>query len=436
MQINEEDHLSKSRNKNGSPHFARGQKGVYALFVLPMVMLAIVGMVGLRTRGLTKLSGQKSAVRPAVSAGDGENKNFVLSSLDTYLPVGGVQKFEVPDPKGTAILIPQIHRNPGSEIDDPSNDAAQAAQKQIYDIEDSLNKKYGVDLIVVEGELKGKVSEEKPDKVAAEIKSRNDLTEQLGALKQELSQKDIDPAAKEEIVAELGKLIAKIDRAIALEGAPYELKAEGSNVDLYGAEIKATQDKSADIVRNYIYLNDRINSLDNNATLARSTGQAPRIFSANLIKLLQVLHSRQDNLDGDLSYLQNYAVSQNDSRLEGILSSIGTDIDRLKTADKADAALAASAPSRSDNPYNGITDKNLLESKLKQAEGEIGQVVVGQRNEEAVDCFMDALKDKGENVGIIQFGAGHEEGMVKDFNKRGISVIVITPQEVASSQTQ
>jgi hypothetical protein len=40
------------------------------------------------------------------------------------------------------------------------------------------------------------------------------------------------------------------------------------------------------------------------------------------------------------------------------------------------------------------------------------------------------LKDQKEKIGILQFGAGHEEGLIDEFNKIGITVITVTPDRV------
>lgn len=62
--------------------------------------------------------------------------------------------------------------------------------------------------------------------------------------------------------------------------------------------------------------------------------------------------------------------------------------------------------------------------------GQINKYVVEERNEKAADNFLKVLKESKEKVGIIQFGAGHKEGLTKELNERGISVTVITPTEV------
>ena len=61
---------------------------------------------------------------------------------------------------------------------------------------------------------------------------------------------------------------------------------------------------------------------------------------------------------------------------------------------------------------------------------EIEKVVIIKRNKEAAENFARALKQEGEIVGVLQFGAGHKDGLIKELNSQGLSVVVITPEEI------
>ncbi|MEK7097573.1 MAG: hypothetical protein AAB906_01880, partial [Patescibacteria group bacterium] len=71
---------------------------------------------------------------------------------------------------------------------------------------------------------------------------------------------------------------------IILQGAPYKLKAEGADLTFYGAEVESTREEGKVIVRDYIYLNDRINNLEN--TQAMRTGRTQSLFPANMLDIL------------------------------------------------------------------------------------------------------------------------------------------------------
>ncbi len=393
----------------------------------------------------TKIGAPTNRTETVLNVGDLNLSSLADLASYSSLPVGKVENFPVPDAKGTVILIPQIHRNPGSAVNDPSNDNAQVAQEQIYDIEKYLNEKYGINLILLEGEVEGKVPQKEIDTMKEKLRTGDNLAAGIKDL-QASTDPNVDPSAKAKVIQELEQVLNNLDRDIVLKGGAYRLAAQGNNVDLYGAEITSTREKSTDIVRNYVYLNDRINSLNapqtaelnlNSVLGLNSSGSSaglPQSFnSATLLQLLQNLGNQQNSQSGvfqDVTNLENTANANNDSRLAGDLNSIDQSLNTLRTIDQADAQAAASAPSRSDNPYNNISDKAKLEQMLKQSEQQIQTTIVDQRNQDAVRVTSDTLKNTNNRVAVLQFGAGHEQGMVKDFNDKGYSVIVVTPNEV------
>lgn len=221
------------------------------------------------------------------------------------LPIGAVDYYPVPDARGTAIFIPQYHRNPASQPEDAVNDRAAKTQGEIHEVMDFLIDNYDLDIAVVEGELYGEVPQEKINKLAEQV-SRNKPT-----------------------------------REIMLQGAPQVLKAQGKNLRLFGAENKATLEESRILVRDYVMLSDLFLDLGN---------------------------------------------------------------------------LAA------DNPYQYL---------LKEKEQEIEKVVVEKRNLETSQNFTRILEQENKDAGILVFGAGHREGLIKELNRSDLSVIVITVDEVA-----
>jgi nucleoside-diphosphate-sugar epimerase len=76
----------------------------------------------------------------------------------------------------------------------------------------------------------------------------------------------------------------------------------------------------------------------------------------------------------------------------------------------------------------GYIGSHLVDALLARGFGVIGidNLSMGSR-----ENFADAMKEKGIKAGVLQFGAGHKDGLIKELNKRGISVIVITPLELA-----
>lgn len=266
---------------------------------------------------------------------------YFASALDlpSSLPVASTYASNVDNPKGTAILIPQIHRYPGSNVTDPLNDNAESAQKEAYQIMSYLTQNDNINLIMAEGDLYGPVSQEKINNLAQEINLRNLLAQ-----------------------FNFTSLVNLLDRDIFLAGAPYILKAKNNDINLYGGETESVYNESANIVRNYVYLTDRKTQLENGIR----TTTSPLALKSN-----------------------------------------------------------TSLPSRENNPYESINSVSQIDSLIQQSENQIQNVVVDERNKEAAKNFAKALQENKETTGIIQFGEGHEEGLVKELNNAGISVIVI-----------
>lgn len=392
-----------------------------------------------------------------------------LAKPQTYanLPVGSVSSYPVQNSWGTVLLIPQFHRYPGTALADSSNDSAQVAQSQIYDIMSYVNKQYGIKFAMAEGDLYGPVPNEKITSLTDKISLRNEFSSGLDQLKKEIG--DNPSPADQQLLNDSTRLLATLDREIILQGAPYKLKAEGGNVNLYGSEVKSTQDKSATIVRNYIYLQDREKTLVQ-GNISQSSGllsmlksgksQAVGALSVNplnlgsqmnfgtqvgvgsktnstLAKLYQQLLSRTQNggnsLESDFITVESQASASGDSSLLGVLAKLRDTYYKIKDNQvKGELSANKNSPSRQDNPYSGITDSNVIKSKLNESEKQIQSVVIDQRNVETAENFAQGLKAENTDIGFLQFGAGHEAGLIEQLNKQGLSVVVVTPTEVAN----
>ncbi|MDP3697792.1 MAG: hypothetical protein Q8R55_07335 [Candidatus Taylorbacteria bacterium] len=207
-----------------------------------------------------------------------------ISDLSSYtnLPVKKIKNYSVENSKGTAIFFPQYHRYPESRVSDPVNNSPQRSQEEIYSVLDHLVSGFGIDLLLVEGELYGKVPPVKIENLSS--------------------------------------------REIILKGASVILKSKKNHLILFGTENEDTLKESGILVKDYI------------------TKKSPE-----------------------------------------------------------------------------------LEKKIQD-------VVVDRRNKEAAKNFARTLQETDKRIGIIQFGAGHTAGLIKELNRQGISVIVVTTDEAAKRQ--
>jgi pheromone shutdown protein TraB len=72
-----------------------------------------------------------------------------------------------------------------------------------------------------------------------------------------------------------------------------------------------------------------------------------------------------------------------------------------------------------------------LDKLLSKIEERIKEVVIDKRNREAAENARYALEETGKTSAMVQFGAGHTDGLVKEMNAQGLSVVVITSTLVA-----
>lgn len=83
------------------------------------------------------------------------------------------------------------------------------------------------------------------------------------------------------------------------------------------------------------------------------------------------------------------------------------------------------------NPFTNISDVKKLQNLLKESDKKIEATVMDQRNQDAAANVAKAFEEYHTDLGILQFGAAHEDGLVKELQKQGLNVVVITPNEVA-----
>lgn len=343
------------------------------------------------------------------------------------LSTGSIVLHETPNSRGTVIYLPQIHITPGTNAADSANDSAERAQNEMYGIISSLSDK-GIGFVMVEGEMYGSVSGEKIGRVTEKLVYRNAFSDSTQKLNQALSVSNVDPALKGRITTETSRTIETADREIILAGAPYKLKAEGKPLTLYGSENPATYEESANYVRSYIYLKDREAALSGSA---RGNGANTTVNNAAaILSSLGKTSEPRASLGTDLDSLGSMARQTNQNELATAAENTRLALENLIQVDQKPAASGNTA-SRQNNPYAHITDLATLRGMIADVEKNIQSTVIERRNVETAENFARGLEASGQNVGILQFGAGHEEGLVKELLNQGLSVLVVTATEVA-----
>jgi hypothetical protein len=343
------------------------------------------------------------------------------------LPIGRITMHQTPGATASVIYFPQIHQDPSSSAGDAINNTAQTAQNQIYQIV-SYMAKNGIMFNMAEGDLYGPVPADKVSILTGKINAEKDLSQAINTLSSLSSNGSIDPSMANQAIS-LGKqVLAKADRAIILDGGAYKYKAEGNNLTLYGAENKDTYEKSADLVRNYIYLQDRIQQLGGGA-MGMYGG-----FVGTPTSLSMTNTQSSSPVQAFQSAISNLASQYPDnSELSTIASNVVNDIAAFNKVYVAPGT--PTPPSRSNNPYANVTSMQTLQSYMSQAENQIEQVVINQRNAETAANMANGLKTENQSIGMLEFGADHESGLVQQLQKQGLNVLVVAPQAVQSGQS-
>ncbi len=329
------------------------------------------------------------------------------------------------------IYIPQVHRNPGSNLSDPMNDTAVAAQNQIYSIVSYLVKDMGIKYVMAEGDMYGPVPDTTLKNMKMIMDARDNIANDIAAAGKNSPARDANPALAQKLIQEGTTAISAADRAITLQGGPYKLKAEGANFTLYGAETSSTYNESAGIVQNYLYLQDRMHALS-----SRNQSDAsplPRFFNANDLNAIQqqIATSRaKPSRWIETSPSADIPQTQNDP--SAMFTDIETNIKMIQER-LAPMPQIGRSPSRDTNPYASISDPAILQQEQTELTNEINTTVIGARNRDTAENFGKGLVAENTSIGVLQFGAGHEDGLVKELNNSGFSVIVVTANEVAKT---
>lgn len=349
------------------------------------------------------------------------------------VPNANVSEYPVENPQKTALLIPQNHKYPGSKTADKINDSAQITQNQIYEIIAKLHESYGIDFIMAEGELFGPVDDKKMAVLDQKIEKRDQFAEKVKNIETQLKKENVEPETIKEFADAAAAYLNHLDREIILEGAPYAYVAKENCTDMqiYGAENEQTRNESREIVQEYIYEKDRMAQLSEKNSFSQP-GMLESSFSLGLFS-----QPDSSSIENSISKIQTEAKSCGNDSLSKDIEQVQDDYQELEKldSDSVKNLEADSLPKRAENPYANISDPDQMKIKMKATEGKIQQVVIDRRNRETAQYFLDSLKQNNEEIGILQYGAGHEKGLAEELNKLGVSVIVIKPDEIAKRES-
>lgn len=361
---------------------------------------------------------------------------------DASLPVAEVEVLAADSERGVAIFLPQTHIRPGTDPFDPVNDTALAVQREHRAIINNVTDIHGVGIALVEGAL---VDEPLGDEVAR-LRTATEQTATLNghieSLAARLEEKDASSAAA--VRAGMQAFARDIERVTLLKGAPYVAAAENDALQLAGAENPATKEASGEILRRYVYQEDRLAQLRSGIATADPAAVLKQQLLAELQRTLRAENLAAIPLAGSagnrkagslvttLKEARQAAAQSGDEALQTELAAAIDEAKSIAALLAPPAALTAAAPNRADNPYSGVTDPTELQRLMEETEEDIQAVIIDQRNRETADAFVAALAEQGETAGILQFGLGHTDELARELQARGITVIIVRSDTVAA----
>lgn len=126
------------------------------------------------------------------------------------------------------------------------------------------------------------------------------------------------------------------------------------------------------------------------------------------------------------SYDQSSKIMQENIDLEDRLEQV------LGYGGKSEKSTSARQSNQDEkNPFASISDVKKLKALLRESDKKVDAVVMEKRNQDAAANLAKAFEEYSTKLGIIQFGAAHEKGLLSELQKQGFNVVVITPAEVA-----
>lgn len=385
----------------------------------------------------TLLSPQPLPQAPVVSAAEPSTVlRFDLSDADRYasLPVSNVSVVTSSHSWGTVLLVPQYHRVPGTLDDDPQNDRAVVAQREIRTILNATVDEIPQAPIFVEGELAGPVDAEKRAAYARLRATLTRFTKESEHFVHLMQQHRVPDTLQQPAVNALSKETQRFARTLLLGGAPFSI--DTTSATLYGTEKQETLAESAEVVRAYLYAQDQLVRLQQSPDpVFRFAAGSSLMLDENLVELLSTLRAgEKDPWDSPLAAIETFAMTNEYRDLKAAAAQI-TEVQReLQQATEqithAAAQRVSSAPSRSDNPYADIANPAALEHIIKEHEDKIESLVIDRRNEETAQAVRGTLESIHKNIAIIQFGSAHTEGLRNELVAQGFDVITIVPESV------
>ncbi|GEM_PF-3480250 len=344
------------------------------------------------------------------------NEQAVVSSL----PIQDIQFDLVPGSQKTVLFFPQIHITPGTDSHDATNNQAEQQQRETLQVLNTITASTPLRLVMLEGEMEGPVEGQKLRAIQKKLSVHEQMIAASAQVTQALQQSPYSSTEVHTIQKELDKELRRSERELLLLGAPYLMNTNPNTPIVYtGAEQPTTMEKSRILVREHLYLQDRLAQVRQQTPHTSSLGQS--FLSQNTQE--QLLQQYLKHISKPAPSLVIFTEKTKDLKLKKALDHF---ISLAKVQENTSVPTRQqSAPSRANNPYASLSSAKQLQELLTKNEQEIKALVLEQRNKETAENARKLLEQTSESVLVLQYGAKHEEGLRRELLKQGMSVVTV-----------
>ena len=387
--------------------------GSISIFVGIVILSMLLG-TDLSSRAVSKfLPSQELALKSSTS------------NLD-FSDFANVEKHQVPNAKTTVVFIPQIHKDPTTQANDPKNDQAAGIQKEISGMLDKLVNDHNVTYVMDETDLYGPMPQDKVAKIKQGHKNINEARASTEKLLRNYLAAGGSQSTADQIKKASEQKIASYERNIDLTGGAAVLAVTNPNAHVYGSQNEATIKEATRQLQRIVYMESRMNQLQPQQN-PQGTGTSNTSSSSSTSILSMLGGSRSVNVN--LQPVAILASTKEDQNLKDDIADAQSKLSELSTSANFETAPVASTQSAdaNQNPYANVSNLQQLTKEHDAAVTEFMKVAKDRRSQEATDNVVKMMETNGQKTSVLVMGQQHKDQLVENLNKQGVSVIVITP---------
>lgn len=381
-----------------------------SMFLLVVVFITI-GIVN-SPAPIASGSGFSRVISTTLSGPDLKNLNFK-----------NVQRFEVPNATKTVIYIPQIHREPTSNQADSTNDQALVIQREIASMLKTLVDDNHVTYVMDETDNFGPMPADKIQKIKTGVANITKLRADVKSLADHYVKDGGSADTAKTVVSDANTKIDGYERAIYLTGGAAVLAGTDSNAHVYGSQNPATIAEATKQLQNIVFIEQRISQLDPSTASSASSGS-----QANILSMLG--SSSGSSNASPIQSIKDFAAEKQDKEMQSEIDKITAGSKAISGATNYETtpAVTTVGAQPQTNPYTKETNLAKLKQMNQDATAKFMKLAKDQRSQEVSDNIDKMMQENGQTTVILVMGAQHQDQLVSDLNKKGISVIVITPE--------